>query len=706
MITAKWRSKEERKAQKELSHCVQSNDPPTARKYPAGLCPRDTGGAGITQTIREASNSAAWKRSLKFGALACLAIFIINLCMTIWSSTLPLDSHNGQASGRRVIFEGSCSTTRTLNILIHLITNISSSVLLAASNYGMQCLTAPTRAEVNAAHAKLEWLDIGILSIRNLRKAPWSRVFLWWLLVLSSLPLHFLYNSIVYSSLTTYKYEAYDIDHTELTNGTYDQSVSDILQLARVDQLDNLTTSQCINEYAITFQTSRSDVIVVTSPSPKSATEATRSLTSVDSHIFRRKTCPKDLPFGFEWICPLASCEETCRSLLPGIKSQPDDWKPLGDNPVRYCLSRKEEERCRLNFDLYIAAIVLTVNIIKAAVLVRIVRHAPTEPLLVLGDAIQSFLKSPDAVSRGHCLASKDTLRRRCGWWEAITIKKTRRFWGAAVTKSRWTFIFALYFTLLGMTICFVYIIIEELTGRRDFKSLWNLGFGTVTEVALLSTGMENLAGQLLPVAVIIANTGHFLFSLLYFQYNGLLTSMAEAKEWSDFGHKRKPLRVSEKPRGEQKSRYFLQLPYRLSLPLLSTSILMHWMLSQSIFVVAVEGYRFDEDDPDKLTWVYLTCGYSPLAFMFVLITSGVMITALVATAFRRLPTNIPVAGSCSLAIAAACHQHDSIPQPEASLLPLKWGVMSRGGERQGLTHHCGFSFYPVEEPQENVYYS
>lgn len=37
---------------------------------------------------------------------------------------------------------------------MHIIINILSTALLAASNYVMQCLSAPTRPDVNEAHTQ------------------------------------------------------------------------------------------------------------------------------------------------------------------------------------------------------------------------------------------------------------------------------------------------------------------------------------------------------------------------------------------------------------------------------------------------------------------------------------------------------------------------------------------------------------------------
>ncbi len=113
------------------------------------------------------------------------AVLVINFIVTIWAST----SHNGDGA-IGTISEGDCSKMKKANTWIHLAINVLGTMLLSASNYCMQCLSAPTRTEVDRAHSKGVWLDIGIPSVRNLRRIGWNRVALWWLLGLSSLPLH------------------------------------------------------------------------------------------------------------------------------------------------------------------------------------------------------------------------------------------------------------------------------------------------------------------------------------------------------------------------------------------------------------------------------------------------------------------------------------------------------------------------------------
>ncbi|KAH7242922.1 hypothetical protein B0J15DRAFT_92026 [Fusarium solani] len=91
----------------------------------------------------------------------------------------------------------------------------------------------------------------------------------------------------------------------------------------------------------------------------------------------------------------------------------------------------------------------------------------------------------------------------------------------------------------------------------------------------------------------------------------------------------KKPLRVSSHLQGQQRLRYFLQLPYRFSIPLIIISILMHWVLSQSLFLVVGDKR---EDETSDLEWEFATVGYSPIAIMFAVIASLFMVAWVVIT--------------------------------------------------------------------------
>ena len=78
------------------------------------------------------------------------------------------------------------------NTIYHVFINILSTILLSASNYTMQVLNSPTRPEIDSAHMRGKWLDIGLVSIHNLKVISRKRAILCLVLAVSSLPLHLL----------------------------------------------------------------------------------------------------------------------------------------------------------------------------------------------------------------------------------------------------------------------------------------------------------------------------------------------------------------------------------------------------------------------------------------------------------------------------------------------------------------------------------
>ena len=105
-----------------------------------------------------------------------------------------LGSKHGISSTKGLIklYEGDCDRVKLIGTGSHVGINILSTLLLGASNLCMQLLVAPTRQEVDVAHRRKIWLDIGIPSWRNLANIKPSRRYLVFLLMLSSVPLHFM----------------------------------------------------------------------------------------------------------------------------------------------------------------------------------------------------------------------------------------------------------------------------------------------------------------------------------------------------------------------------------------------------------------------------------------------------------------------------------------------------------------------------------
>jgi len=220
------------------------------------------------------------------------------------------------------------------------------------------------------------------------------------------------------------------------------------------------------------------------------------------------------------------------------------------------------------------------------------------------------------------------------------------------------------------------------------------------------------LAGNL-----IVANISQPLLSFIYFSYNGLFTCMLAGNEWNRFAHQRKGLRISGVPSGSQRSTYFLQLPYRFAVPLMIISGVLHWLVSQSIFLVAIEEmapgldggsftgitrYGQPQSGYTRTGYGNLTCGYSPIAIIFVILVGFLLMATTILLGFRRYKAGNPLAANCSAVISAACHTKNGLEDIKAPYLPLQWGVTHFEGE----IGHCAFSADEVTFPKEDHLYA
>ena len=167
----------------------------------------------IQEVSRSPTEQKNWERrnkrqGWKFGVTvaACVAgsVMILNFIFLIVGVTKFRDNIK---DGVGTLLDGSCGTVDTWTTWLHILINVFSSVLLSASNYTMQCLASPTRSEIDRAHSKGDWLDIGVASVRNIMgRVSWRRTLLWWILAASSIPIHLLYNSAVFKTLDANNY--------------------------------------------------------------------------------------------------------------------------------------------------------------------------------------------------------------------------------------------------------------------------------------------------------------------------------------------------------------------------------------------------------------------------------------------------------------------------------------------------------------------
>lgn len=662
-----------------------------------------------------------WRQGYHFGVVCCASatgvVFFMNLTLTLVAIQKVDISH-----GLGTLQRGDCIKTKNLSQWLHLLINLLGTLLLGASNYCMQCLSSPTRNDIDKAHRKNIWLDIGVPSLRNLRRIPWNRIMLWGILGVSSLPLHWVYNSAVFATNSYQEFSAFVVQAGFLTGDNYYPCVQNVLSrystsvpsnyipddqpwlcsktnatrspvdvsaalllLQKTSKtLERLENNECIQTYSASIVSNRGNVLLVSQyqGSVNSLLAIARSqpsnfLNHIDPSLWVRVGLPDqtiNATTARRWAY-------TCSDHI------------ATEYPISYCLSTKFEDRCELQFSVAIMVIVITSNFIKFVCMTWMAWKLDSQPLVTLGDAIASFLNQPDSTTDGMCLGDKVRFLESRNWRSLPSQYNPKPYlWFGAASLRRW---------YMSNMLCFLTLILASglfigNLGGRDDK--WNPGFGAVRSDTTLPLRQASLLTMTL-----LSNTPQLLLSFHYFTYNSLYTCMLLAKEWSGYAHERKGLRVTS-PVSEQRSTYRLQLPYRYSIPLLVLSGTLHWLVSQSIFLVSLKAYRYTgEADPENNI---VTCGYSPIAILVTTVVGAAAMLLGIAMGYRRYKPGLPLVGSCSAAISAACHP--PCRDKDASVSKLRWGVVKDqglDGQNDGVGY-CSFTSFEVEKPVKGKMYA
>ncbi|GME48760.1 uncharacterized protein LTHEOB_7249 [Neofusicoccum parvum] len=466
-------------------------------------------------------------------------------------------------------------------------------------------------------------------------------------------------------------------------------------------RFDRLENEDCIRAYAQDFLAARRNLVLVVDD----LDNTTSSLYSLRQYQVVPVGYGTPTPDPYYWICSNPSWYwkadyPVCSNALGSIEAHASNWTVYGYR-IRYCQSESVDPKCRLNFNLPVLVIVIVFNAIKVVCICFVARRMRDQPMITLGDAVASFLRSPDAATKGMCLATRAHFQRSSkglDWSQAIespmTYKPQKMRWMRTASIRHWVATVFVFFAALATVLGLLGYAVPRLKtsyGQSGLGSLWSLGLGQARSQTMITGWSIPTGGQgALISAILVANSPQLILSLIYVVLNSLATRLLLAREWCGFARHRKPLRVSN-PQGDQRCTYFLQIPYRYGIPLMLCSILLHWLISQSIYLAKVDTWSSTGifTEPESIT----TCGFSPIGMMLTSIVAACLILAVFALGLRQLGSQIPFAGSCSAAISAACHAQGEISETA----PLKWGAVP--SIELGSVGHCAFSSGEVQEP-------
>ncbi|KAF2271131.1 hypothetical protein CC78DRAFT_12199 [Lojkania enalia] len=610
-----------------------------------------------------------WRGGVLLAIIIASAVFFLNLLFLIISNTV-WPRENGIATA----FTGDCGTAGRWTTAIHLVVNLLSSLLLGASNYCMQRLAAPTRKEVDEAHAKKKWLDIGLPSVRNLAYINIWRTILWVLLALSSVPLHFVYNSVVFETIAANKLQSTVLDNRYLNR----------------DLFENITNSECQARYTSSFITKGGNGFAVPTIEwrERMGMRSNNTIRDWDSGSGKLRVTSSGNTIEFD-----------------------------------YCLSQRLPLKCQVHFSLTLLIIVIVCNGVKVVLLTIVLQRYNHETLVTVGDAIKSFVMRPDPSTENCCLMSRYNVNLL---WKVPETRMNQRWqfrkkalWANACSKRRFIVSVLLYICALVVSGWLLSLALENHAYTGDSLKA-GPGFGRVDTDFLIDIRVP-YADSIIPY-VLLANLPQTIISFLYLTYNGLFTAMLTGREWARYAIKRAPLRVTI-PNPGQRSTYFLQLPYAWSIPLLTASTLLHFFVSQSIFLARVALYEngapaktFDEGRVSmyhhfKTAGNILTgVGYSGSALIASIAWgSALVIACVLVAAIGRYPIGLPVGGTNSAVISAACHmrregESEHCLDEDTVEKPVKWGVTVEGTRYD--VGHCCFSSGEVDFPKYGALYA
>jgi hypothetical protein len=464
--------------------------------------------------------------------------------------------------------------------------------------------------------------------------------------------------------------------------------------IVRMEPLD------CMHNYASGFMRKYGDVAVVSTSS------------GADSPIlytrFPQRSISQDKENtnqdSYRWICNdiIASnaTGEDARCSIDMAMGRFDagrNWT-VYEHAVSYCLARTLPDVCELQFNQWMMLGVVVLGVVKTIVIAYLSIWRPHGRFLrTLGDAIASFLEVQDETTTNMCLVSSKQIRKHGfkGPFQPQLFTGIRPQWFSSANTTEFFStigISALYIVILSIALFFA------IDGAHGFAFNSKLGVPDIQSLANFKPDDAGSSG-IVPT-LLIANIPQLGFSFLYVVYTNIWSKLLVAQEFDRLTQAKKGLRVSEQPKGLQRRSHFFTLPARFALPLMACSAALHWLCSQSFFMVRIDGVnsRGEVDPDDRL----VRLGYSAAGIISLIgVSVGMLVATVCIGALRRLGTSLHET-SMSVVISAACHPGRYEVEPW--LQEVQWGDVTEGAEGQEIgdgqtVRHLSFTARHAKRP-------
>lgn len=236
------------------------------------------------------------------------------------------------------------------------------------------------------------------------------------------------------------------------------------------------------------------------------------------------------------------------------------------------------------------------------------------------------------------------------------------------------------------------------------FGAAFDFPLGQANIQSLAKVQSDDVGSSGIVPNLITANIPQLVFSLLYMAYNDVLSKMLMGHEFDKYTRRRMPLRVSEQPRGLQRGTRYFSLPTRWALSLMALGALLHWLASQALFAVRVDGVDNNNvvDPQDQLSRL----GYNARAIAALIAVLVFVAGALAYIGWcKKFDMSFGEMGN-SLVISAACHPPRSRVADQMHLRELSWGDVTDSEAPPDAVRHCSFVDRDPEPPRQGIYYA
>jgi hypothetical protein len=411
------------------------------------------------------------------------------------------------------LYLGSCTQSSRNVLILHLFINIVSTAVLTSSNFFLQLLAAPTRDDIDKAHRRARWLDVGIPSLRNLRFVSWLKLTLWLLIAITSLPLHLLFNSSVYDTdaetefivvlasegfvkggnyslpgigwefLPEYEYQSENANDSE----PFLREIGYIAKSAAGWQ--NLDASQCYDAYIgassssgpLTGRDRRHLVIILAGDNNSTGWNISSEL----NQEYIEMAHPVNDTTNTLWDAEIKSTAASPNTAYaccgdyfndPASLQSGSEWEfewptpdeesgeSFGNVTALYCLSEQIEGFCKTQISNMLFFVVFLCCLGKSVFCtVTIFYLWHSRPLSTVGDAVESFICTPDPTTKGMCTFGWRDFSRSARWTAFPRLWRSRKMYcGTAVPLFDWLFVYILSILVLATSITLLVIEITQ----------------------------------------------------------------------------------------------------------------------------------------------------------------------------------------------------------------------------------------------------